>query len=57
VRRHYAYIMRKTLAAEPLAEMQYVSCADYNTLEELGNRQRESPAFDGRLCWQDALDR
>jgi pantoate--beta-alanine ligase len=27
--------MRKTLAAEPLAHMQYVSCADYDTLEEL----------------------
>jgi len=28
-------IMRTTLAAEPLAQMQYVSCADYDTLEEL----------------------
>jgi pantoate--beta-alanine ligase len=28
-------LMRETLAAEPLAEMQYVSCADYDTLEEL----------------------
>lgn len=28
-------IMRDTLAAEPLAQMQYVSCADYDTLEEL----------------------
>jgi len=28
-------LMRETLAAEPLAHMQYVSCADYNTLEEL----------------------
>jgi pantoate--beta-alanine ligase len=27
--------MRKTIAAEPLAEMQYISCADYDTLEEL----------------------
>ena len=27
--------MRETIAAEPLAEMQYVSCADYDTLEEL----------------------
>ena len=27
--------MRETLAAEPLAEMQYVSCADYDTLGEL----------------------
>lgn len=28
-------IMAETITAEPLAEMQYVSCADYNTLEEL----------------------
>jgi len=28
-------LMRETLAAEPLAEMQYISCADYDTLEEL----------------------
>lgn len=27
--------MRDTLAAEPLAQMQYVSCADYDTLDEL----------------------
>jgi pantoate--beta-alanine ligase len=27
--------MRDTLAAEPLAQMQYVSCADYDTLQEL----------------------
>ena len=28
-------IMRETVSAEPLAEMQYVSCADYDTLGEL----------------------
>ncbi len=28
-------IMQRTLASEPLARMQYVSCADYTTLEEL----------------------
>jgi pantoate--beta-alanine ligase len=28
-------IMREVIAAEPLAQMQYVSCADYDTLEEL----------------------
>jgi pantoate--beta-alanine ligase len=28
-------LMRETIAAEPLAELQYVSCADYDTLEEL----------------------
>jgi pantoate--beta-alanine ligase len=27
--------MKEVLAGEPLAEVQYVSCADYNTLEEL----------------------
>jgi pantoate--beta-alanine ligase len=28
-------IMKETLALEPLARMQYVSCADYDTLQEL----------------------
>jgi pantoate--beta-alanine ligase len=28
-------LMRETIAAEPLAEMQYVSCANYDMLEEL----------------------
>jgi pantoate--beta-alanine ligase len=28
-------IMKETIEAEPLARMQYVSCADYDTLEEL----------------------
>jgi pantoate--beta-alanine ligase len=28
-------IMEQTIAGEPLAQMQYVSCADYDTLEEL----------------------
>jgi pantoate--beta-alanine ligase len=28
-------IMQETIGAEPLAQMQYVSCADYDTLEEL----------------------
>jgi len=28
-------VMKDMLASEPLAEMQYVSCADYDTLEEL----------------------
>jgi pantoate--beta-alanine ligase len=28
-------IMRETINAEPLARLQYVSCADYDTLEEL----------------------
>lgn len=28
-------IMRQVLASEPLAQVQYVSCADYETLEEL----------------------
>jgi len=28
-------LMRETIAAEPLAKMQYVSCADYDTLQEL----------------------
>lgn len=28
-------LMRETITAEPLAEMQYISCADYDTLREL----------------------
>jgi pantoate--beta-alanine ligase len=28
-------IMREVIATEPLAQMQYISCADYNTLDEL----------------------
>jgi pantoate--beta-alanine ligase len=28
-------IMKTVLASEPLAQMQYVSCADYDTLQEL----------------------
>lgn len=28
-------VMKEVLASEPLAEIQYVSCADYDTLEEL----------------------
>jgi pantoate--beta-alanine ligase len=28
-------LVRETVAAEPLAKLQYVSCADYDTLEEL----------------------
>jgi len=35
-------IMRDTLAAEPLAQMQYVSCADYDTLEELDEIKRKA---------------
>lgn len=35
-------IMRDTLAAEPLAQMQYVSCADYDTLEELDEVKRKA---------------
>ena len=28
-------LVREMVAAEPLARLQYVSCADYDTLEEL----------------------
>lgn len=35
-------IMRDMLAAEPLAQMQYVSCADYDTLEELDVIKRKA---------------
>jgi pantoate--beta-alanine ligase len=35
-------IMKDVLATEPLAEVQYVSCADYETLEELENVERKA---------------
>ena len=35
-------IMKDVLASEPLAEVQYVSCADYDTLEELDTVNRKA---------------
>jgi pantoate--beta-alanine ligase len=35
-------IMKDVLATEPLAEVQYVSCADYETLEELNEIKRKA---------------
>lgn len=35
-------IMKDVLTSEPLAEVQYVSCADYETLEELGDVKRKA---------------
>src|SRR5512139_134012 len=35
-------IMKDVLATEPLAEVQYVSCADYETLEELESVERKA---------------
>jgi pantoate--beta-alanine ligase len=35
-------IMKDVLASEPLAEVQYVSCADYETLEELTEIKRKA---------------
>ena len=35
-------IMKDVLATEPLAQMQYVSCADYDTLEELETVTRKA---------------
>ena len=52
-------IMRETLAAEPLARMQYVSCADYDTLEELdqitGNALLSMAVFVGKTRLIDNL--
>ena len=28
-------LVRETISSEPLARLQYISCADYDTLEEL----------------------
>jgi pantoate--beta-alanine ligase len=45
-------LMRETLAAEPLAMVQYVSCADYDTLQELetvsGNALLSMAVFVGK---------
>ena len=35
-------IMKDLLASEPLAQLQYVSCADYDTLEELDTVKRKT---------------
>jgi pantoate--beta-alanine ligase len=35
-------IMKDTIAAEPRAQMQYVSCADYDTLDELEKITRKT---------------
>jgi pantoate--beta-alanine ligase len=34
--------MKDVLASEPLAQTQYVSCADYETLEELQRVERKA---------------
>jgi pantoate--beta-alanine ligase len=36
------HVMKDILASEPLAEVQYVSCADYETLEELDTVKRKA---------------
>jgi pantoate--beta-alanine ligase len=36
------HIMKDVLASEPLAEVQYVSCADYETLKELVTVNRKA---------------
>jgi pantoate--beta-alanine ligase len=35
-------VMKDVLASEPLADVQYVSCADYETLEELDTVERKA---------------
>ena len=56
MRRNLRSAMKEVLAGEPLAETQYVSCADYDTLEELEN-ERENPALDGGIHREDKADR
>jgi pantoate--beta-alanine ligase len=34
--------VRATIASEPLARLQYISCADYDTLEELETVSRKA---------------
>jgi len=38
-------LMKTVLASEPLAQMQYVSCADYDTLQELEQVSGKNPCF------------
>ena len=49
-------IIKVTLASEPLAQMQYVSCADYDTLQELEKVNRKDFAFDGGVFGKDKID-
>ena len=50
-------ILEDTLAAEPLARRQYVSCADPDTLQELdGLSSWQSPALNGSVYRKDAVD-
>ena len=50
-------LVRATVASEPLARLQYVSCADYDTLEELETVSRKGAAFDGGVFWENPADR
>jgi pantoate--beta-alanine ligase len=49
--------MKEVLAGEPLADVQYVSCADYDTLEELDRDKGKNPALAGGLLWENEADR
>ena len=51
-------VMTQTIQSEPLARLQYVSCANSETLEEIqGPISGTDAAFDGSLLRQDPLDR
>ena len=48
----------ETISRQPLARLQYVSCADADTLQEMqGEIETTGLALDGGLCWQNPPDR
>ena len=49
-------VMKGMIADEPLAQMQYVSCVDYDTLEELDVVKGKTPAFNGCVFREDKVD-
>ena len=49
-------LMLDVLSREPLAETQYVSVADLETLEELDGTITTSASLDGCEDWEDASD-
>ncbi len=50
-------MMKEVLESEPRAQMQYVSCADYDYARRVGCGQGKNPAFDGCGIGKDKVDR
>ena len=50
--------VEETVNAEPLARLQYVSCAEADTLQEVpGRLSGTRPAFNGSIFWKNTPDR